>query len=1788
MEISLHSRPARGMHNDFGARRGRNKQWVAPGAEQPSRSASTTPGHSDAERRDGGRGRGRGRGNGHAPRTNGIHLETTSRTNTPPVPLTESTPVFDDPVLETQEEREKFWQELVKQRETERKTAIAEGKMDDPNVPKRLEDAISIVGTCMDMCPRFERYRRERENNLFDWEKIPGTNRVDHPRAVKMYERAAGDKTLPSDLRPPHVLKRTLDYLFHDLIPRGGFSPTCPFVRDRSRAVRNDFTMQHDTGPLAMECHERCARFHILALFLERDKEGFSVALEEQQLMNTLQSLKEFYNDQRGTYQSPAELEMRIYHRLIHIRDQVERPEPVPLSQDVAEHPMYKLTTAFRAHVQEKSKPITKTSRLRVDAEGMRIFGELAGEMMMMGDGGGGKGMVYLVACILERLFGKGTVEDIEEIRGGASLGDIIDGLTGQSAAVEEPQAHVEEVEVDELDDEMTDQDDIDIGEVDDLGDGDQAMQSPAPLKSSASGWLAENFGATPGASVFGPPSSTAPAPASAFASLGATAPKSVFAANSALTRKSVFANTGPSPFGPIPNTVTTNSSALTNQNGPATLEVNPFRPPVKPSQPEVSSSSSSADTTSTSNVFTVPPRVQNNPLASNMANSPFAPPTSSPPPTNQAPTSNNNILAPTPKPASVGFTDKGKSKASELFSWTGSAPPTSTLNAKAPEFTPSPSTVFQPQAAAKPVFGVTPIPFFNGVPTSVSTSSSSPLPAVNIPPAPKPAPPPLAKIDTTPPVGGTEGAAGPSSPITPGNPPPLAKVQPISLPSTPTLAPAVPAAFSVAAGPSSPMNEPRPTKAANPLVGFLKNSLQTSNLGGNPGGSGMLSPLVLASPSSTPLRHSFSPVKQQTQTSTSAPALTAAERAPSPVHINGDIKGKGKARAVEPVEGNLEAMALAFEQRGVVVRRCLALWQKRTTDRAEWAEACRQSEKYSEKVRRAREKEKGVLKRPSPNGKKAENGSKRMRLVGNGEDGDMEILDVSAAKRRTSLRRRKYEAPRTDEDLAKRFQENKEEHARRWAQGSFLQVVRTLLKSKSKSTKSPSSALWRIWLSLNPESDATAIWLECKFDVPGSGGQWETETVFSIPVMSKPPPHNPDSAAEGYPGVIVFECTPLAGVKDELERKYRILDDCSRLRDIIKALPEKRHFVPSLLLFVWAADEPVSPADVVPLPGDFLDMVNKMVADSVIASFRAFCVTATTTDLDRKFGEAVNLLQLDVEGRLVQSLTLRDIFKLFDSVFNSFISEWTESCASSGHFDWTLYCRVIDAAIAILNKTAFLSMSLVGVESDEHVLPAFRPDWNGVRDSESNFDAVGSWLAHPQLDTLAAGIVAADLQSHREIGRDFPTSAFVDHLRGLALYQAETGLNKAQTFFVRTKDVESALETHDAEVQLRRSALSQAQRMSMRRSPRRRSRSLSEETELTSLSSFKRRRISSSNFETSNQPSPSSSPPTSERTDDAVPNRADEAMSRSLSARCLHRTIFSLPPIPSPVLLASSASPTENTLSVKKIRLHTLVQFLMSLVSGYSRNSLGTIRTDFGNGSFRPEKQGLGGGKPDQIFSEHLNGLFPPLKFPSELSARVLTHASHPAAFYGHNAQFAFIGRRVLESYLLLLLASSPHLKPSHDLQEIVSRVLNTYFLGEHIGSKWGLGRVMRWTPTIAASMLLDEARADKTKLLKDVGLYKVQGDAANAVMGAIFQQFGASVAHRVFHTRVLPRLLLPHGGLPTCFHQDAHDACARLGGAHGSLILDSDAAGQPLALQEQKPEALSPPTPNRQTLQQ
>jgi hypothetical protein len=90
--------------------------------------------------------------------------------------------------------------------------------------------------------------------------------------------------------------------------------------------------------------------------------------------------------------------------------------------------------------------------------------------------------------------------------------------------------------------------------------------------------------------------------------------------------------------------------------------------------------------------------------------------------------------------------------------------------------------------------------------------------------------------------------------------------------------------------------------------------------------------------------------------------------------------------------------------------------------------------------------------------------------------------------------------------------------------------------------------------LSLNPESDSSAIWLERKFDVPKSGW-WASESIFEIPLFPdlKVSHDTGEAKVNGKgkekskvkedlsTGLIVFECTPTDHVQDELERHVYI-----------------------------------------------------------------------------------------------------------------------------------------------------------------------------------------------------------------------------------------------------------------------------------------------------------------------------------------------------------------------------------------------------------------------------------------------------------------------------------------------------------------------------------------------------------------------------------------------------------------------------------------------------------------------
>ena len=44
--------------------------------------------------------------------------------------------------------------------------------------------------------------------------------------------------------------------------------------------------------------------------------------------------------------------------------------------------------------------------------------------------------------------------------------------------------------------------------------------------------------------------------------------------------------------------------------------------------------------------------------------------------------------------------------------------------------------------------------------------------------------------------------------------------------------------------------------------------------------------------------------------------------------------------------------------------------------------------------------------------------------------------------------------------------------------------------------------------------------------------------------------------------------------VTRDLCRKYRVLDDCARLREVIETFPEDRHFITSVLFILWNEDD--------------------------------------------------------------------------------------------------------------------------------------------------------------------------------------------------------------------------------------------------------------------------------------------------------------------------------------------------------------------------------------------------------------------------------------------------------------------------------------------------------------------------------------------------------------------------------------------------------------------------------------
>ncbi|KXS99051.1 hypothetical protein AC578_6961 [Pseudocercospora eumusae] len=328
---------------------------------------------------------------------------------------------------------------LREAREKEKKNAIRTGLMNDPDKSIKLSEAITMVATCQDMCPQFERVDRAYKHDIADMEKNPDPNiygdgeiHMDEDRMVKSFKRsAAGDELpIPSDLRTPHTLQRTLDYLINDIlgddISTDHLGKVHGFLWDRTRAIRKDFSVQQltkiDDLKIAIHCFERIARLHITYLHVlavpgSVEKYSYSHQQEIEQLDKTLLSLMQYYDDVRGRLNCENEAEFRAYCVIFQLQD----PSTPDLEDRVQNWPPH---IAGHPRVQEALKifaaacntsdlqgpfPSGKTAQVIARQDWARFWDLIASNAVS-----------YLMACVAEVYFNYVREMALKAIVGGS------------------------------------------------------------------------------------------------------------------------------------------------------------------------------------------------------------------------------------------------------------------------------------------------------------------------------------------------------------------------------------------------------------------------------------------------------------------------------------------------------------------------------------------------------------------------------------------------------------------------------------------------------------------------------------------------------------------------------------------------------------------------------------------------------------------------------------------------------------------------------------------------------------------------------------------------------------------------------------------------------------------------------------------------------------------------------------------------------------------------------------------------------------------------------------------------------------------------------------------------------------------------------------------------------------------------------------------------------------------------------------------------------------------------
>lgn len=189
-----------------------------------------------------------------------------------------------------------------------------------------------------------------------------------------------------------------MDYLFGTVLEGGeDIYATHAFIRDRTRSIRQDFTVQNYRGREAIECHERIARYHILCLHCLCTNPNFSEQQEMEQLRKVLQSLMEFYKDTKKSsapFQLLNEAEFRAYYALVFLRDQDVSRQLETLPENIFfSKPMLRCLR-LRSLAQRSNDRFVQNNSEAAPNLFNRFFRDLKSSA------------TYLEACVLETWFG--------------------------------------------------------------------------------------------------------------------------------------------------------------------------------------------------------------------------------------------------------------------------------------------------------------------------------------------------------------------------------------------------------------------------------------------------------------------------------------------------------------------------------------------------------------------------------------------------------------------------------------------------------------------------------------------------------------------------------------------------------------------------------------------------------------------------------------------------------------------------------------------------------------------------------------------------------------------------------------------------------------------------------------------------------------------------------------------------------------------------------------------------------------------------------------------------------------------------------------------------------------------------------------------------------------------------------------------------------------------------------------------------------------------------------------